>query len=100
MKIEQNLIWYHGSNQIFSILMKGSTITQWKELAVAFSFRPTQLEYDDNGKIHHNGKAKGYVYIIDEPISIDKDIIQHPRTSMKKGLEFITLRPLKVKLIQ
>ena len=30
-------IWYHGSNKAFEILEEGSTITQWKELAEAFS---------------------------------------------------------------
>lgn len=30
-------VWYHGSNRLFSELREGSTITQWKELAEAFS---------------------------------------------------------------
>lgn len=101
MKIEiiPSGTWYHGSNVIFSELREVSTITQWKELAEAFSHQPTRLGYDDNGIIGHNGKEKGYLYIIDEPIEIGKDIYQHPRTTMDINAEFLTKRPLKVKLI-
>lgn len=99
MEIKPNGIWYHGSNMIFSELKEGSTITQWKELAEAFSHQPTQLSYDDNDKIEHNGLQKGYLYIIDESIEVGVDICQHPRTAMDKNVEFLTNRPLKVKLI-
>ena len=101
MKIEiiEDGIWYHGSNKIFTELRRNSTVTQWRELAEAFSHQPTQLGYDDNGVIIHNGKEKGYLYIIDEPIMIGKDIYQHPRTTMDKNAEFLTKRPLKVKMI-
>ena len=40
---------------------------KWKELAEAFSHRPMRLSYDDNGVISHDGKEKGYLYILDEP---------------------------------
>lgn len=99
IKIMPNEIWYHGSNVMFSELRKGSTITQWKELAEAFSHQPTQLSYDNNNNIEHNGTQKGYLYIIDEPIEVGVDIYQHPRTTMDKNAEFLTDRPLKVKLI-
>lgn len=92
-------IWYHGSNKVFSELRADSTITQWKELAEAFSHQPSRLEYDDNGVIHHNGTEKGYLYIIDEPIVIGTDICQHPRTTMDDNAEFLTMRPLKVRMI-
>jgi hypothetical protein len=101
MKIEiiPNGTWYHGSNEKIMELREASTITQWKELAEAFSHQPTKLGYDDNDMIDHNGKEKGYLYIIDEPIEIGKDIYQHPRTTMDINAEFLTKRPLKVKLI-
>lgn len=99
IKINKNGIWYHGSDTLFETLRVGSTITQWKELAEAFSHRPTALSYDDNGMIEHNGKAHGYLYIIDEPIEVGIDIIQHPNTSMDLNAEFITQRALKVKLV-
>ena len=97
--IKQDGIWYHGSNQVFTVLRANSTITQWKELAEAFSHQPDRLSYDDNGAITHNGTEKGYLYMIDEPIAVGTDIYQHPRTSMDENAEFLTKRPLKVKLI-
>jgi len=92
--------WYHGSNLELDILMEGSTITQWKELAEAFATKPTMLGYDEIfSPISHNGKEKGILYIIDEPLEIDIDIYQHPRTTMDKGVEFLTKRPLKLRRI-
>lgn len=101
MKIEVKAdgVWYHGSNVIFSELRTNSTITQWKELAEAFSHQPSILAYGDDGVISHNGADKGYLYIIDEPVDILNDICQHPRTTMDENAEFLTKRPLKVKLI-
>ena len=101
MKIVMNAdgVWYHGSNMIFSELRTNSTITQWKELAEAFSHQPSILGYDDNGVINHNGVEKGYLYIIDEPVDIQNDIFQHPRTTMDENAGFLTKRPLKVKMI-
>lgn len=53
MKFQYNVgtVWYHGSNKSFTILKEGSTITPWRELAEAFSHKPTSLEYNDAGKI-------------------------------------------------
>jgi len=101
MKIEilKDGVWYHGSDKIFSELRTGSTITQWRELAEAFSHKPSALGYDDDGVIRHNGTAKGYLYVIDEPVEIGTDIYQHPRTTMDENAEFLTRRPLKVRLI-
>lgn len=99
IEVQPNGIWYHGSDKLFSELKTGSTITQWRQLAEAFSHQPSRLEYDDNGVIHHNGTKKGYLYLIDEPIAIDIDVYQHPRTSMDENAEFLTKRPLKVKLL-
>ena len=100
IEINPNGIWYHGSNTIFDILREGSTVTQWRELAEAFSHQPSGLGYDDNGVITHNGIEKGLLYIIDEPIAVGVDIYQHPRTTMDENAEFLTKRPLKVKLIK
>ena len=58
------------------------------------------LSYEDDGRICHNGKEKEYLYRIDEPIEIGKDIYQHPRTTMNENAEFLTIRPLKVKRIK
>jgi len=97
--IHPNGIWFHESDQIFTELCTNSMVTQWRELAEAFSHQPTSLWYTDDGAIHHNGAAKGYLYTIDEPVEIDKDIIQHPRTTMDQNAEFLTQRTLRVKLL-
>ncbi|MBQ6659816.1 MAG: hypothetical protein IJM57_00130 [Lachnospiraceae bacterium] len=99
LKIDPNGIWYHGSNKVFSELREGSTITQWKELAEAFSHQPSRLSYDDDGVIYHNGTEKGYLYVIDEPIAVGIDVYQHPRTVMDENAEFLTKRPIKVRMI-
>ena len=85
---------------MFDTLREGSTVTQWRELAEAFSHQPSRLGYDDNRVITHNGREKGLLYIIDEPITVGIDIYQHPRTAMDENVEFLTKRPLKVKLIK
>lgn len=100
LEIDPNGVWYHGSNMIFDLLREGSTITQWKELAEAFSHQPTMLGYDDDGVICHNGVEKGFLFVIDEPITVGVDIYEHPKTTMDKNAEFLTKRPLKVKLIK
>ena len=100
LEIKDDGIWYHGSNVQFHILKEGSTITQWKALAEAFSHKPTILCCDDNGKISHNGIEKGYLYVIDEPIKVGVDVYQHPRTTLDANAEFLTSRPLKVKMIE
>jgi len=93
--------WYHGSNRKICTLRKGSTIKQWKELAEAFSTKPSELGYDDIfGPISHNGTEKGILYIVDGPLRLDIGIYQHPRTSMDNGVEFLTKRPLKLKRVQ
>jgi len=98
--IDTNKPWYHGSPIKMKTLKAGSTITPWKDLAIAFSTKPSLLEYDEiNGKITHNGIQKGILYIIDEQIFFNIDIYQHPRSTMDKGVEFLTKRQLKLKQI-
>ncbi len=99
IEIKENGMWYHGSDKVFTELRTNSTITQWRELAEAFSHQPTGLGYDDDGVIKHNGTAKGYLYVIDEDITVGEDVYQHPRTTMDENAEFLTKRPLKVRLI-
>ncbi len=99
LEIKPDGPWYHGSNQVLSVLRTNSTITQWKELAEAFSHQPSRLAYDDSGFITHNGTEKGYLYVIDEPISVGIDVYQHPRTTMDENAEFLTKRPLKVRMV-
>ncbi len=100
LKIDPDGIWYHGSNVKFDILREGSTITQWRELAEAFSHKPTMLCTEDDGSIWHNGAEKGWLYGIDEPVEIGVDVYPHPRTTMDENAEWLTRRPLKVRRIE
>ena len=97
IRIDENGIWYHGSNQSFELLREGSTITQWKELAEAFSHKPSLLCCEDDGSITHNGTEEGILYVIDEPVKIGEDVYPHPRSTMDPNAEFLTRRPLKVR---
>lgn len=93
--------WYHGSNLMLTELRTGSTITQWRALAEAFSTKPTMLGYDTfDSPIFHNGTEKGYLYVIDEPVAVGEGVYQHPRTTMDPGVEFLTERRLKLRLIK
>ena len=96
--INANGAWYHGSNRFFAQLRTGSTVTKWRALAEAFSHRPSRLQYDD-GVITHNGIEKGYLYIIDEPVLVGEAMLPHPRSTMDPNAEYVTSRPLRVKLI-
>jgi hypothetical protein len=37
--------------------------------------------------------------MLDEPVEVGVDIYQHPRTVMDPNVEFLTKRPLKLKLL-
>ena len=59
---DERALWYHGSPLSLGELATGSTITQWKELAEAFSHKPSTLQYDDIlGSIRHDGILFGYL---------------------------------------
>lgn len=99
--IDRNKPWYHGSPCEMDVLLEGSTITQWKEMAQAFSTKPTMLRYDEiYSPIFHNGTEKGILYIVDEAIEVDQDIYQHPRTTMDRGVEFLTKRRLRLRRVE
>ena len=90
--------WYHGSPLELTVLRQGSTITQNRDLARAFSHKPTILCITDEGRIQHNGSAPGFLYQIDEEIR-PGDVEPHPRTTMDAGLEWLTTRDLRLSLI-
>lgn len=97
--IDPSGVWYHGSNLRLNMLREGSTVTQWRALAEAFSHKPAVLGYEDDGSIIHTGREYGYLYEIAEPVAVGTDIYQHPNTSMDENAEFLTGRELKLKLI-
>jgi len=101
MMTEPDLIkpWFHGSPRQLLELRAGSTITPDRDLARAFSHKPTLLSISDDGAIKHNGRVDGFLYAISEPIQRE-DIKPHPRSTMNLGKEWLTTRPLRVALIQ
>ncbi len=90
--------WYHGSPLKLKVLLKGSTITQKRDLARVFSHKPSVVSIDDDGRIMHNGTLPGYLYEIAEPV-MPEDVKPHPRTTMQPGDEWLTTRPLPVVLL-
>lgn len=46
IEIKEDGTWFHGSNIKFDVLRAESTVTQWQELAEAFSHQPSGLGYD------------------------------------------------------
>jgi hypothetical protein len=91
-------VWYHGSPKRLSRLRTGSTITRNRELAEIFSHKPTLVSVEEDGRIRHNGVMRGYLYVIDEGICSD-DVEPHPRTTMAPGEEWLTRRPLRLRLV-
>jgi hypothetical protein len=49
-------------------------------------------------RIQHNGAQPGLLYIVDEPLA-DDDVYPHPNSSMPPGYEWLTHRPLRMRLI-
>lgn len=98
INIEDSELWYHGSQEKLIMLRVGSSITKNKELARAFSHRPSKVWVDDDGKIKHNGTEKGYLYIIDEPIR-EGDLKVHEVCTEDDPWELITTRELRLKEI-
>ncbi len=90
--------WFHGSPQRLRTLRAGSTVTRDRRLAEAFAHKPTLLCREDDGAIRHNGTEPGWLHVIDEPLA-SHDLEPHPRTSMDPGLEWLTTRPLRLRLL-
>ncbi len=93
-----SLPWYHGSPLQLETLLPGSTITQDEALARVFSHKPQIVVLDDDRTLRHNGALPGLLYTIDEPLG-PPDIYPHPRSSMPPGLEWLTRRPLRLRLL-
>jgi hypothetical protein len=90
--------WYHGSNQVLTVLRAGSTITLDRRLAEVFSHRPTRVSRNDEGTIRHNGAQAGWVHVVDEAVTAE-DAYPHPQTVFGPGDEWITRRDLCLRLI-
>lgn len=91
--------WYRGSPAPLRLLWKGSTVTRDRDLAAAFSHRPTVVSIEDDGSVRHNGKMAGFVHHMAAPIG-PSDVQPHPCSSLQPGLEYLTLRDLPVTVIE
>lgn len=90
-------IWFHGSPLELGELQTGSTITPSRDLARVFSHKPELVSLGTDGCIRHNGLVPGYLYAISEEVR-SLDITPHPGARMP-GLEWLTTRPLPLRLI-
>ena len=67
--------WFHGSPEELTELREGSWVTQFEELAKAFSHRPSLISMGGDGKsVKHNGELAGFLYVVDETVGPD-DVI-------------------------
>ena len=69
--------WYHGSQRRLTTLRAGSSITQDRAVARAFSHRPSRVSLPGNGTIKHDGTAPGYLYVVAEEVR-SADVYPHP----------------------
>ena len=64
--------WYHGSPEELTVLRRGSWLTQFKELAKAFSHKPPLISLGgDCVNVKHNGRLPGFLYMVSEPVGPD-----------------------------
>ena len=61
--------WYHGSQQRLARLRAGSSVTQKRDVAKAFSHRPSlvsmsQSEEGEEWRVRHDGATPGYLYVV------------------------------------
>ncbi len=96
---DYSLIWYHGSQKELTKLRVGSSITQDKNVAKAFSHRPSLVSMSDEGEIKHNGVTPGYLYAVSDGMGPD-DVHPHPHPVNATRWEWLTNRELKLELIE
>ena len=99
--------WYHGSPERLDVLLAGSTVTRARVVAEAFAHKPTcvgicvmeEAGQPSRVQVCQNGALPGFLYTIDEPVAAC-DVHPHPQSSFpESGLEWLTDRPLRVRLV-
>lgn len=90
--------WFHGSPERLDTLRAGSWVTPFRELAKAFSHRPTRISASDSDftKVRHDGKIAGLLYVVAESLEAP-DLEELPGTDQT---HWKTMRVLKVQLIE
>ena len=96
---DYTLTWYHGSQQELTKLRVGSSITQNRNVAKAFSHRPSLLTQSEGGTVKHDGMTPGYLYTVADEIGPD-DVRPHPHPVNVTRWEWLTNRELKLELIE
>lgn len=96
--------WYHGSRQRLSTLRAGSSITQNRDVAKAFSHRPSlvsmsQSEDGDEWSVRHDGATPGFLYVVAEEIRVG-DVRPHPHPVNVSRWEWLTNRDMSLTLIE
>jgi len=88
--------WYHGSPEELAVLRSGSWITQFREMAKAFSHKPSLMSLDDDCEhVKHNGRLRGYLYTVSEPVR-PEDLCYLRDTAQT---HWQTTRDLKLRLV-
>ena len=93
-----NCTWYHGSQQPLSRLRSGSSITRRRDVAKAFSHRPSLLSMSD-ASLKHDGASPGYLHVVAEEIAPD-DVHPHPHPVNAERWEWLTRRELRLELVE
>ena len=93
------LTWYHGSQQELTTLRVGSSITQNRNVAKAFSHRPSLLTQSGGGTVKHDGVTPGYLYTVTDEIG-PNDVRPHPHSVNVTRWEWLTNRELTLKLVE
>lgn len=103
---DYSLTWYHGSQQKLTKLRIGSSITQYRNVAKAFSHCPSLVSISDGGeslsdklRVKHNGVTPGYLYVVSDGIGPD-DVYPHPHPANAGHWEWLTNRELNLELIE
>ena len=96
---DYTLTWYHGSQQELTRLRVGSSITQNRNVAKAFSHRPSLLTQSEGGTVKHDGVTPGYLYIVADEIG-PEDVDPHPHPVNLIRWEWLTNRELTLKLVE
>lgn len=89
--------WFHGSPEKLETLFEGSMITPYKEVARAFSHKPSCISASDGyGVVKHNGSLPGYLYIVAEDLQ-KQDLALLPGTD---NTHWQINRELRVELVE
>jgi len=95
-KCDYSAPWYHGSPETLTVLRKGSWVTQFKEMAKAFSHRPNLMSLGgDCQTIKHNGQQPGFLYMVSE--TLGPDDVSYLRDTAQTHWQ--TQRDLQVRLV-